>query len=140
MSRVLLAAIRGVHSAIFLVMLAAIGWLVVTGIVGRRDRSVGVAALLVAGESVVFVANRGVCPLTPLAERYGARRGGVSDIFLPDALARTIPLWATPLVVLGAVLHAARMAGWRGSAGERRGRRPHRAPGERVTRPERGPG
>ena len=105
MTSPLLVAIRAVHSVIFLVMLGAIGWLVATGFVGRRDRSVGVAATLVATESAVFVANRGVCPLTPLAERHGARDGRVSDIFLPDAIARTIPFWATPLVVLGAVLH-----------------------------------
>jgi hypothetical protein len=104
-SRLTLAAIRAFHSAVFLVMLAAIGWLVRTGVANRRDRSVAVAAGLVAIESAVFVANDGVCPLTPLAERRGARRGGVSDIFLPSRLARTIPLWATALVVLGAGLH-----------------------------------
>ena len=100
-----LFAIKAVHSAVFVVMLSAIGWLVATGLMGRRDRSVAVAASLVAAESVVFVANRGVCPLTPLAERQGAARGGVSDIFLPDWLARTIPMWASSLVVIAAVLH-----------------------------------
>ena len=102
---VVLWAIKAVHSAVFLVMLAAIGWLVGTGLVGRRDRTVAVASALVAAESAVFVANRGVCPLTPLAERHGASRGGVSDIFLPDALARTIPIWASSLVVAAVVLH-----------------------------------
>jgi cytochrome c-type biogenesis protein CcmH/NrfF len=43
-----------------------------------------------------------------MAERYGAERGEVSDIFLPDALARTIPLWSIPLVVLGSGLHIGR--------------------------------
>jgi hypothetical protein len=108
----MLTAIRAFHSAVFLVMLAAVGWLVTTGLVGRRDRSVAAAGGLVALESAVFVANRGVCPLTPLAERYGARRGSVSDIFLPDVLARTIPVWATSLVVLGSALH---LKGWRRS-------------------------
>jgi hypothetical protein len=104
-----LIAIKAFHSAVFLVMLSAICWLVATGITGRRDQSVAIAATLVGIESGVFLANAGVCPLTPLAERYGAARGGVSDIFLPDALARTIPIWATSLVVLGATLH---VAGW----------------------------
>ena len=108
-------AIRAVHSAVFLVNLSAIGWLLATGLTGRRDRTVAVAAALVAGESAVFVANRGVCPLTPLAERYGARRGSVSDIFLPAVLARTIPLWTTPLVMLGFTLHARAWIRKRGS-------------------------
>jgi hypothetical protein len=104
--RRILTAIRAVHSAIFLINLSAILWLVVTGLVGRRDRTVVVAAGLVVGETAVFVANRGVCPLTPLAERYGAAKGGVSDIFLPDAVARTIPIWSSALVVFSVVLHA----------------------------------
>jgi hypothetical protein len=105
----MLVAIKAFHSAVFLVMLSAIGWLVATGISGRHDRSVAVAAGLVAIESGVFVANHGVCPLTPLAERYGASRGGVSDIFLPDAVAHTIPIWSTSLIVLGVLLHLRRL-------------------------------
>jgi hypothetical protein len=105
-----LRAVRLLHSAIFLVELSAILWLVITGIVGRRDRTVAVAGGLVAAEAAVFVANSGVCPLTPLAERLGARRGSVSDIFLPDAIARTIPLWSSALVVLGIALHLRRLA------------------------------
>ncbi|HYO44342.1 MAG TPA: hypothetical protein VES19_14185 [Candidatus Limnocylindrales bacterium] len=110
-----LFAIRATHSAVFLVELGAILWLVVTGITGRRDRSVAVAAALVAGEAAVFVVNRGVCPLTPLAERYGATKGGVSDIFLPDRLAETIPIWSSALIAGAAILHLR-------AALERRGR------------------
>ena len=102
----LLVLIRGTHSAIFLVELAAIAWLVVTGFAGRRDRSTAVAAVLVTAEAAVFLANDGVCPLTPLAERHGARRGGVSDIFLPDPVARTIPVWSTALIAVAVALHA----------------------------------
>jgi hypothetical protein len=100
-----LFAIRATHSAVFLVELGAILWLVATGLAGRRDRSVAVAAVLVAGEAAVFVVNRGVCPLTPLAERLGASKGGVSDIFLPDRLAETIPVWSGALVAAAAILH-----------------------------------
>lgn len=100
-----LTVIRAVHSGVFLVELAAIAWLVLTGLTGRRDRSVAIAGGLVAIESAVFVANRGVCPLTPLAERHGASSGSVSDIFLPDVVARTIPIWATTLVGVGVILH-----------------------------------
>ena len=99
-------AIRAVHSVVFWIELVAIGWLVATGLTGRRDRSVGVAAGLVAVEGVVWIANDRVCPLTPLAERFGAGSGSVSDIWLPDVVARTIPYWSIPLVVLGAALHA----------------------------------
>jgi hypothetical protein len=104
-----LAVVRALHSGVFLVELGAILWLLVTGLVGRRDRTVAVAGGLVAAEAAVFVANSGVCPLTPLAERLGARRGSVSDIFLPDAIARTIPIWSSALVGLGVALHVGRL-------------------------------
>ncbi len=105
-SRTRLTAVRAVHSAVFLVELAAILWLVVTGLLGRRDRSTAVAAAFVAAEAAVFVANDGVCPLTPLAESLGAERGSVSDIFLPDAVARTIPIWSSALIAVAVLLHA----------------------------------
>jgi hypothetical protein len=103
--RLPLTAIKAVHSAIFLVMLTCIGWLVASGAIGRRDRTVTLAAGLVAIEAAVFVANDGTCPLTPLAERYGAKRGSVSDIFLPDALARTLPVWSSALLAIAGALH-----------------------------------
>lgn len=101
--------VKTVHTAIFGAELASIGWLVVSGLVGRRDRTVGLAAGAVAVEAAVFVANDHVCPLTPLAERLGATRGGVSDIFLPEVIARTIPVWSSALLVLAALLHARSM-------------------------------
>ncbi len=100
-----LALVRLAHSAIFLVELAAIGWLVATGITGRRDRTVTGAASLVAIEVGVFVVGRGVCPLTPLAERLGAGSGSVSDIFLPDRAAKTIPIWSSALLTMAVALH-----------------------------------
>ena len=100
------AAVKTVHTAIFLLELASIAWLAVSGLVGRRDRTVAVATGAVGVEIAVFLANDGICPLTPLAERLGATRGSVSDIFLPDGVARTIPIWSTALLAVAALLHA----------------------------------
>jgi hypothetical protein len=58
-----------------------------------------------AAEGAVWLANEQICPLTPLAERYGAVSGSVSDIWLPDPIARTIPQWSIPLVATGIMLH-----------------------------------
>lgn len=114
-----LAAIKAVHTAVFAAELAAIGWLVASGLRHRHDRTVAVAAVLVALEGVVFVANRGVCPLTTLAEQEGSEHGSVSDIFLPDVVARTIPVWSSLLVAFAAVLHARALLGRRGANGGR---------------------
>ena len=99
-------AIETVPTAVFLVELSSIGWLVGSGLIGRRDRTVALAAAAVAMEAVVFFGNDRVCPLTPLTERLGATRGSVSDIFRPDVVARTIPIWSSALVGLAALLHA----------------------------------
>jgi len=113
--RVLVAALKTVHTIIFAAELSAILWLVVSGLVGRRDRTVGIAAVAVAAESAVFLANDGVCPITPLTERMGAAHGSVSDIFLPDLLARTTPVWSTALLLLAGLLHFRSLVGPRPS-------------------------
>jgi len=41
-----------------------------------------------------------------MAERLGAASGGVSDIFLPAPLARTIPIWSTTLIAIAVLLGA----------------------------------
>jgi len=102
---VAVAALKTVHTMIFAGELSAILWLVVSGLLGRRDRTVGIAAAAVAAEAAVFLANDGVCPITPLTERMGAVHGSVSDIFLPDAMARTTPVWSTALLVVSGLLH-----------------------------------
>jgi hypothetical protein len=110
---VAVVALKTVHTIIFAGELSAILWLVASGLRGRRDWTVGTAAAAVAAEAVVFVANDGVCPITPLTERMGAARGAVSDIFLPDALARTTPVWSTALLLVAGLLH------WRSWVGSR---------------------
>ena len=100
-----IAALKTIHTIIFAGELAAILWLVVSGLIGRRDRSVAVAAAAVGVEVSIFLANDGVCPITPLTERLGAADGSVSDIFLPDRVARTLPIWSTVLLVTAGLLH-----------------------------------
>ena len=108
-------ALKTVHTIIFAGELAAIVWLVASGLLGRRDRTVGIAAAAVAAEAAVFVANDGVCPITPLTERMGAASGSVSDIFLPNAMARTTPVWSTALLLVAGLLH---VRSWVGSRAE----------------------
>lgn len=111
--RLLLKVIVAIHTMIFAIELASIGWLIATGVAGRRDRTVGVAAGLVAAESVIWLANDRACPLTTIAEQNGAERGSVSDILLPDAMARTLPVWSSGLLLVAAAFHAHRAWGAR---------------------------
>lgn len=102
---VALFAVKAVHSAIFVVLLGSILRFTADGWRGRRDRTTAVAAGLVIVEIGVFLSNRGRCPLTGVAEELGAEDGRVSDIFLPEVLARTLPVWSTAILLLGVVGH-----------------------------------
>jgi hypothetical protein len=132
--RARLAGVRAIHTAIFLGELGAILWLVASGWLRRRDRTVGAAAIAVAAEAAVFLANDGVCPLTPLAERLGAADGSVSDIFLPDPVARTIPIWSTALIGLAVALHARNALRRPASLRAEMEPEPARDPGDRADR------
>jgi hypothetical protein len=86
-------------------------YLIVAGLRGRTDRRSGIAAGLVATESVVFLANGARCPLTTLAVRLGAESGSVTDIYLPRWLAHNLPVIHVPLVLLAICLHARNLRG-----------------------------
>ncbi|WP_245953813.1 hypothetical protein [Arthrobacter silvisoli] len=75
------------------------------GLVGRTDRRVGLAAAVVAGETLVFAGNGFRCPLTQLAKHYGAESGAVTDIYLPKWFAHNMPAIHVPLLAAMTYLH-----------------------------------
>jgi hypothetical protein len=84
---------------------------------GRRitvGPGAGLAATVVAVETPVFAANGFHCPLTAAARNPGDRTGSVTDIYLPQWLARNLPAIHVPLVVIAGVLH------WRNPSTTRR--------------------
>lgn len=78
----------------------------ITGFARHSDRRAGIAAAVVATESLVFAGNGFRCPLTQVAERLGADRGTVTDIYLPRWFARNLPAIHVPLIGLAVFLHA----------------------------------
>jgi hypothetical protein len=101
-----LTAIKGLHTVIFASVGAAILLLILEGLRQRPGRRAAVALGVTLAESAIYASNNQVCPLTPLAEKLGAERGSVADIFLPDWLSRRIPLLGGGALVLGLVLNA----------------------------------
>ena len=101
-----LDAIKALHTIIFASVGGAIGLFVWDGLRQRHGRRAAIALGVVLTESALYVSNNQVCPLTPLAEELGAERGSVADIFLPDWLARRIPLIGSSALLLGLALHA----------------------------------
>jgi hypothetical protein len=99
--RLFVVAIKVIHSVIFLANSAAILHIFYAGVRNRPSRWTGPALAAALGESLVFVLNRGRCPLTDAVEALGAADGRVSDIFLPRWLADRIPQLCTPPLLIG---------------------------------------
>lgn len=107
--RRLLTLVKSLHTLIWAVVEGAVLYLVVAGITKRSGKDVGVAAVIVAGESIVFLANGARCPLTHVAEDLGAESGSVTDIYLPRWLAKSLPVIHVPLIGLIVYLHRDRL-------------------------------
>jgi len=106
-----LALVRGVHTAIYIGMVASIFVLLYAGATGYVGLWLWVALVLLAVETVVFVGNGMKCPLTALAVRYGAKTGYAFDTFLPERFTRHTFRFFGSLMLFGLVLLAMRWAG-----------------------------
>ena len=104
-----LALVRFIHTAIYIVMVAAIVVLLVAGITGYSGIWLWISLGLLAGESVVFLGNGMKCPLTTMAVRYGAEKGYAFDTLLPERWTRYTFRFFGTLMVIGLVLLGVRL-------------------------------
>lgn len=103
--RLLLRAVKSFHTFTWFTIEACMAYVLYTGIRGRTDRKTGVAAVVVAGETLIFAANGFHCPLTAVARGLGDGKGSVTDIYLPPWFARNLPGIHVPLLLAAALLH-----------------------------------
>jgi Polyketide cyclase / dehydrase and lipid transport len=103
--RAALAAVKLVHTLAWFSIEACMMYVLWAGFQRRSDRRVAVVAGVVATETLIFAANGFRCPLTQVAERVGAERGSVSDIYLPPWFARNLPAIHVPIILLAGYLH-----------------------------------
>lgn len=106
-----LAIVRGVHTAIYIVMAASTFVLLYAGITGAQGTWLPVAKVLLTAEVVVFFGNGMRCPLSALAERYGAVEGRVFDTFLPVRWTRYTFRFFGTIMTIGLLLLALRWYG-----------------------------
>jgi polyferredoxin len=101
--------IKAVHTVVFVVLSACVLCVLYSSVADRITNWTWIAVSLVVVESVVLVSCGWTCPLTILAERMGARRGAVTDLFLPKWFAdRIFPICGTTFLV-GIILLALRL-------------------------------
>ena len=105
-SEAALRTVKGAHTLAWFSIEACMAYVLYAGFARRSDRRAGVAAAVVATETLIFAGNGFRCPLTQVAERMGAERGSVTDIYLPRWFARNLPAIHVPLIGLAGFLHA----------------------------------
>jgi hypothetical protein len=92
--------IKLVHTAIFWILSGCVLYALLSGVTNRITTWTWIAVGLLLVESVVLMVSGWTCPLTLLAERQGAARGSVADLFLPKWFAdRIFPICGTLYVV-----------------------------------------
>jgi hypothetical protein len=100
--------IKFVHSVIFWWQVIGLGYLLFAGIIRTFNILVLLAVISIITNGILLLLNKGRCPFTTLAEKQGANKGSVTDIFLPDYIARNIFKVATPIFVLELIILAVR--------------------------------
>jgi hypothetical protein len=113
-----LTAVKTVHTLAFVAVAGSILVILFDGLRGRPSPRTGVATAVALAECAIFAGNGFVCPLTPVAERLGARRGSVSDIFLPDVVARNLTWISSSVLALGIGLNLRALTGTTGTEDE----------------------
>ncbi len=94
--RITIFQMKLVHTLIFWVLSLCVAYALFSGVADRITLWTWVAVGLLFVESVVLAVSGWTCPLTILAERRGAVRGSVTDIFLPRWFAdRIFPICGT---------------------------------------------
>lgn len=99
-----LRLIRVLHTLVWAFFVAAIGYVVYSGVTDKLTTGTWVAGGLVLAEGGVLLLFRHRCPLTILARRYSQSHRANFDIFLPEWLARHNQVVFTFIYVAGLLL------------------------------------
>jgi hypothetical protein len=101
--------IKTVHVLVLWWVIFCIGWLAYAAVARDFGTMTVVALASTVVEGAIVAANKGQCPLRALAEKYGAKDGSVTGIFLPKPLARNAFRFAFPFLGLELVVLATRL-------------------------------
>ena len=82
--------IKFIHSILFWLMVFCLFYILYCAITGRYDWTLFAAMAVILIDGLSIALNHWRCPLTTLAEKYGAKNGAVTYIFLPSWCARHV--------------------------------------------------
>jgi hypothetical protein len=100
--------IKSLHTVIFFFMSICNGIIAYSAITGRVGGATRIAFAVIVVEGLALYLNGGRCPLTTYAERVGARRGAITDIFLPKWFADRIFTLCGGMFAISCILLAIR--------------------------------
>jgi len=100
--------IKFTHSVIFWWQALCLGYLLFAGITRTFNILVLIAIVSILINGLLLLLNNGRCPFTTLAEKQGAEKGSITDIFLPDCIARNIFRVSFPFFIGELILLAVR--------------------------------
>lgn len=80
--------IKLIHSIVFFFIVACLVYIFYCAVVERYDWTLLIALAAVVVEGLVLFVNRGNCPFTSLARKYGDADGSVTNLFIPLWFAR----------------------------------------------------
>jgi hypothetical protein len=106
-----LAAVKLLHALTWLSIDSCTAYVLWAGFRRQDDRRTAIATGVVGAETLIFAANGFRCSLTQVAERVGAERGSVTDIYPPRWFARNLPAIHVPLILLAGYLHQRNLRG-----------------------------
>jgi hypothetical protein len=101
-----LVAVKTVHTLAFFSIGFCLAYLFLSGLRKKSDGRAALAAAVVTGETLIYAGNHMRCPLTDMAEKFGAANGSVSDIYLPNWVVSHLAEITAPIFAEAIVLHA----------------------------------
>ena len=88
-----LLILKWFHSMIAFFMLVCLFYILYAGVTGTFNVILVIAIATILIEGAAISLNKCQCPLTTLAEKHGAKKGSVADIFMPGIIARNLFKW-----------------------------------------------
>jgi hypothetical protein len=106
-----LTAVKIVHTLIWLFFVAAIFYILYSGISNKITTTTWIAIGLIIAEGAVLVLFKMFCPLTLIARKYSDSEKDNFDIYLPNWLARHNKIIFTTIYLVGVIIVVIRFIG-----------------------------
>lgn len=104
-----LVIIKTIHTTVWIFFNVVIFYLLYAVIIDRIDKWVWICLSLIAGEGLVLLVFKNICPITIVARNYSQSQKDNFDIFLPNWLARYNKQIYTAIVIISICILIYRM-------------------------------